>query len=472
MWTRPAPDVVKTVTLSAADKARSNYHLVDFEVPEGVTRFDLHMVYPKAEDCVVDLGLGDPDLGPFPSESGLVGWSGGARDRVFVGADAATPGYRPGMAPGSWTVILGLYRLPEAPVDVTLRISFDRTPRVPAVPAEVPSPARQKAGWYRGDLQCHTFHSDAKGAPEHLHATAIREQLDFLVVTDHNTLTAHPTYFERASSPQLIFVPGYEFTTEFGHANVFGATRVEDFRVETGDDVLGMVARLRGRGHLFSINHDKPDIPWNWPVPEIDCMEVWQAPWLAGNHHALAKYQDRLVAGQRITAIGGSDFHQPGAEPEGNPLTLARPCTYLWCEELSVAGILDALRAGRSFVTESPDGPRLTLWDGATMQGGEMPAGPRVVRAEVENAPGEMLELWDATGRICWATVGGSRDVLDFRVEPEGFLRAQLVAEATREARIAEARAALGGGNPGHADWQGSLDQPLVRALTSPLWVT
>ena len=30
------------------------------------------------------------------------------------------------------------------------------------------------------------------------------------------------------------------------------------------------------RDGLLSVNHDKPTIPWDYELPRIDCMEVWQ----------------------------------------------------------------------------------------------------------------------------------------------------------------------------------------------------
>ena len=74
---------------------------------------------------------------------------------------------------------------------------------------------------FRGDLHCHTHHSDAKGAPETLAKNARRNGLDFLAVTDHNT-TSQWKYFGPSSTPDLIFVPGMEITTARGHANIFG----------------------------------------------------------------------------------------------------------------------------------------------------------------------------------------------------------------------------------------------------------
>src|SRR5690606_26614743 len=101
------------VAFVPADKAENPYQLVPIEVPEGTTRLEVRYRYPQSQSCVIDLGVGDPTLTDFPSERGLRGWSGGARDWFFIGVDAATPGYEPGPIPaGTWQIILGLYRVP------------------------------------------------------------------------------------------------------------------------------------------------------------------------------------------------------------------------------------------------------------------------------------------------------------------------------------------------------------------------
>ncbi|MCD7059800.1 CehA/McbA family metallohydrolase [Pelagibacterium xiamenense] len=470
---KTAPDITIARTLSAADKARDPYFHVPFEVPEGATRIAIELRYPKSEVSVIDLGLGDSELAPFPSEGGLRGWSGGARSEIFVGVDAATPGYVAGpIQAGTWQVILGLYRMPETPVPVEIDIRFSFDPRTPAA-ARPPAPTvRKEPGWYKGDLQCHTFHSDAKGAPEHLHATARREGLDFLAVTDHNTMTAHAAYFDAANSHELIFVPAYEFTTEFGHANVFGPAKVFDFRVRSNDDAVEMVRRIRESGALFSPNHDKPVIPFQYDVPQIDCMEVWQGHWLSGNWISLARYQERLVRGERVTAIGASDFHQPGAEPEGNPFTLARPCTYLWLEDLSVPAVLDALRAGRSFVTDAPDGPMLTISAGEAMLGGKVPPGPMSVRVETRGAVGDMVCLIDATGVVATRVIDADPFTATLDLDtPQTFVRAEIIAKASHEAIVSDLIGYLGDKRPGHSHWDDGSDHPIRRALTSPIYI-
>lgn len=454
--------------LTPADKARCPYAYLPFDVPAGTTRIDVTLAYPKAPDCVLDLGCADPRLGPFPSAEGFRGWSGGARDRIFVATDDATPGYVHGeIPPGRWAVMLGLYRIPAGGVEAEVTVALDAAPR-PLLPQPLRTrPVRAEAGWYRGDLHCHSFHSDAAGSPEVLHAAARQAGLDFLAVADHNTLT-QCRYFHPASSPDLVFVRAMEVTTEHGHANVFGVDDWIDFRIERPSDAHAVAAAVHTRGGLLSINHDKPDIPWGHDWPEADLMEVWQHPWLAWNWVSLARWQERLARGLRLPMIGGSDWHQPAdLRPEG-AFGLARPTTALWLPELSEETVLHAMRAGRGYVTEGPSGPHLELTLGDGPMGGQ---GRGPVEIVVRGAPGDLLTLHDAGGEVARIAIPSDDAVLSPDLHPRGFLRAEVLAEASRARLLAEFRAAFPKGLPWRLTEEEVARQPLRRALSNPVWV-
>lgn len=454
--------------LTPADKVRSPYAYLSFEVPQGTTRIDVTLAYPKAQDCILDLGCADPRLEPFPSAGGFRGWSGGARDRFFVATDDATPGYVPGEIPsGNWVVMLGLYRVPPGGVEAEVTVTFDSAPRA-LMPQPVRTrPVRSGAGWSRGDLHCHTFHSDAPGSPETLHAAARQAGLDFLAVADHNTITQR-RYFHEASSADLVFVRAMEVTTEHGHANVFGVDDWIDFRMGRPSDAHAVAAAVHARGGLLSINHDKPDIPWRQDWPRADLMEVWQHPWLAWNWVSLARWQERLAAGLRLPMVGGSDWHQPAdLRPEG-PFALARPTTVLWLPELSEEAILTAMKAGHGYVTEGPSGPHLELALGGAPMGG---VGRGPVEVRVQGAAGDTLTLHDARGEIARLDIPSEDAVLEPDLHPQGFLRAEIVATASRESRLDEFRATFPEGLPWELTEVEIARQPLRRALSNPVWV-
>jgi hypothetical protein len=461
-----------TARITRADQAENPYYYIPFEVPPGTTRIDVTLAYPKAEDCIIDLGAFDPRDTGYPTEDGFRGWSGGARESFFIATDDATPGYVHGpIPPGRWNVILGLYKIPEAGAEVSVTITLDAAPRsVEPQPART-FPVRHGAGWYRGDLHCHTFHSDARGSPELLHAAARQAGLDFLAVADHNTITQR-RYFHPQSTPDLVFVRAMEITTAVGHANVYGVDDWIDFRMTKPSDAHVLERLVHEKGGLLSINHDKPTIPWDYDFPAADCQEVWQSTWMAWNWVSLERWQQRLAAGLRIAAIGGSDYHQPDRLlPEG-PLVLARPTTVLFLPELGEDAILAAMKSGLGYVTESPTGPHLELRSGHTVMGGTV-QNLSELTATVRGAKGDRLALIDATGPIADIEIDADDWTRTIPVAaPQKFVRAEIVAAASREMLIAEFTAALDGRElPWQLKGADLAEQPIRRALGNPIYI-
>jgi hypothetical protein len=459
------------VHITRADQAANPYCEVDFDVPTGVTRIDATMCYEQAEDCIIDLGVLDPRATDYPTLQGFRGWSGGARDSFFIARDDATPGYIHGEIPaGRWRVLLGLYKVPPGGTNIVVTIGFDNaTRKLEPQPART-FPVRKGAGWYRGDLHCHTFHSDAAGSPELLHQAAQQAGLDFLAVADHNTTTQR-RYFHPQSSPDLLFVRATEVTTANGHANVYGVDEWIDFRMTKPEHGHTLARLVHERGGLLSINHDKPTIPWDLELPAIDCMEVWQSTWMAWNWVSLGRYQDRLASGLRISAIGGSDFHQPDRlMPEG-PFVLARPTTVLWMEELSENAILAAMKAGRGYVTESPKGPHLALSIDGRPMGSVIPH-MSAASVETQRAAGDRLVWIDATGVVGEDIITDDLWTGTYNGRAKSFLRTEIVADDSRDRLIAEFTAALPHGT---LPWQlrsGDISsQPIRRAVSNPIYV-
>jgi hypothetical protein len=422
------------VTLTPEHKAAGHYYYVPFEVPAGTTRIELKFTARRDETSQLDYGLLDPTCTEFPSATGLRGWTGHARETFFVATDDATPGYLHGpIEPGIWRALVGMSAVPAEGLPLRLEVTLDSAPR-PVKPQPVrTAPVRKGAGWYRGDLHCHTFHSDAKGSPETLHAAAKQAGLDFLAVADHNTITQRQ-YFYPASSPDLVFVRGTEVTTPAGHANAYGLDGMVDYRITEPEHALLLADHVHARGGLLSVNHDKPTIPWRYELPQVDCMEVWQSTWIEWNWITLNRYQHRLAAGLRISAIGGSDWHQPREVQPESPYVLARPTTVFYLEELSEAAILKAMKAGHAYITEDPKGPHLSITaDGQPM--GSVMRRAREVVATVKGAAGDRLSWIDASGEIESVVIPSDDCTLKLSAPDRiaTFIRAEIVAEASHK---------------------------------------
>ena len=201
----------RRISVPARDEVDGNYAYETIPVPEGITRIDVAIEYDRSAECIIDIGVADPRFEAFPSREGFRGWSGSARKSFFVAKDDATPGYLPGPIPaGDWHLILGLYLVPIGGAELRLRVTFDAKPRQPWAGLPAPREVRRgDAGWYRGDLHCHCWHSDAAGSPETLHQAARQAGLDFLAVSDHNTISQR-RYFLPRSTPDLLFLRAME----------------------------------------------------------------------------------------------------------------------------------------------------------------------------------------------------------------------------------------------------------------------
>lgn len=335
------------------DRAASLYQYLPFEVPAGIDGVTMTLAYDH-QRAIVDLGLEGPER--------FIGWSGGERSTVTVTPQWATPGYRPGVAAGTWNVVLGLHRVGATGVDVTVDIELHRHP--PAEPPTPPRPAKVERRpprnlpaapgrtWFACDFHSHTVHSDGGYTVDELAAHAVERGLDVLAVTDHNTVSHHPFLAAAGDHADVLLLPGQEVTTDEGHANCFGDVGWIDFR-RPADEWRAHADR---HGGLFSVNHPwEGDCAWRKPLAEpAPFVEMWHTTWDRLDPEPL---DDRGEFG--VTPIGGSDFHRAGGL-----IALGNPTTWIEAEERSVDAILAAMSEGRIAISAAPDFPVLLRRDG------------------------------------------------------------------------------------------------------------
>lgn len=345
---------VRTERFTPEDQRDRRYAYVPFEVPPGTARVGFSYAYDRANgQNVVDLGVFEPgplDLGT----RAFRGWSGGERQSVTIGPADATPGYWPGPIPaGTWHVMLGLYKVAPAGVDVEVTFTTEAAapgrapaPAATALPRRPPPRGRGRA-WYSGALHTHTVHSDGALTAVELTRRSREAGHDFVAITDHNN-TAHQV--EAMPDDGMLRIVGEEVTTPGGHASVWGlggARDDVDFRVRPGDPrIADLVKAVVSRGALFSINHPRSTClacDWTHPVPEgVAGIEITN-----GRHQeqeaAVAFWDALLAQGRRITAVGSSDWHRP-------PAPIEAASVRVWAEDLTEKAVLDGIRSGRVVV--------------------------------------------------------------------------------------------------------------------------
>jgi PHP domain len=360
--------ITHTGTFSIDDRLAARWHYLPVEVPAGTGALRVTLSYPRDSGAVLDLGCFDP--------AGFRGWSGGARDSFVVAEFGATAGYLAGpVTAGLWQVVIGLYLMPASGVPFTLTAeplsagsaslggqlaSWLATPDAPPVPLSRPArrslPAEAGLSWLAGDLHTHTVHSDGVMNVPELAAYAVERGLDFVAVTDHNTVSHHGLLGPASARYGVTLLPGQEVTTELGHAGVLGDTGWIDFR----EPASSWLSAAESRGGLMSVNHPFGGAhSWVHPMPKRPpLLEVWHWSWLDPLWTTPLSWWQAWDPS--AIPVGGSDWHRPGSDAP-----LGTPTTWVSCADQSVSGVLDGLRAGRVAISASRDGAVLLRDEGS-----------------------------------------------------------------------------------------------------------
>ena len=295
---------------------------------------------------------------------------------ITVGESAASLGSLAGpIPPGAWAINVDSGEiLNDGGETGRLTWHLEATARIAGSgDRDEPKPGRAAAGvaerrapargdrWYRGDLHSHTVHSDGVITVEDRVRGAAQRGLDFLAITDHNTISHHR---ELDGWPDGITpIRGSEVTTFHGHINCFGLARLVDWRDDArGRGAAAIVDQAHRQDALVSINHPNAfGDPWctgcHWDFAQvdfstIDAIEVWNGRWAipeTDNIGALAFWTDLLDAGLRPTAVSGTDSHS--AEEDAYP---GLPMTYVHANECTEQSILEGIRRGRVFLSAGP----------------------------------------------------------------------------------------------------------------------
>lgn len=395
--------------LGLEDLLEQPLRTVPVEIAPGADSLEVRLRYDRRQ-ATVDLGCEGP--------AGWRGWSGGARDHFVIAAGTATPGYLPGpLEPGLWHVQLGLHQLPLEPVDIHVEVLTPATTPVPAEPDPPPAAATPRASardlpapaglrWYAGDFHAHSTHSDGEQSLSELATLATGNGLDFLAVTEHNTISHLPHLPRVGARHDITLLPGQEVTTPTGHANAIGDIGWVDFRRHPDH----WLEQVEADGGILSINHPlQEDHAWQHRMRRLPpALELWHVTWFL-EPTATAPWTLLSRWPEGTILLGGSDYHHPrhGYVP-------GTPVTWVAAEDRSAEALLEGVRAGRTAITRLP-----------------IPQGPALVRLDDQlvAVDADAAVLRDVAGRS--RLLHGDRVVIDdrwqgpYRLEaPDGTLLA------------------------------------------------
>ena len=383
--TLPVCKAGKTIRLKGSLPAskETSYKLLPFKVARGVSKLKISYSY-TGDQTVLDLAVWDND-GAF-SYAGFRGWSGSRQGRsddenndgkpdqppVVIQANKASRNYIPArIKPGRWNIELGGGTIDSEGTDYNVKV---RCSKVASRKAPAPDPvdethvANTAPDWYFGDFHMHAYHSNLNAPSQSEFVEFARAaQLDFFPITEYQ-INRHWSEWgaTAAANPDVIFWPGREVITYFGHAGILGETPgMVDYRhgfggVSMADIQAGSVSR----GALFQINH-----PTTFPPPLDDLCRgcAWELddvvdfdlvhtievvnvgvrrpsdgvpnPFVES---ALDYWESKIQEGFHIAPVAGSD-------DKLGP-NYGKPATAVYATELSRPGLIEAIDAGHVWI--------------------------------------------------------------------------------------------------------------------------
>jgi hypothetical protein len=347
-----------TGKLTESDTKRHLSHV--FTVPEGVQSITIELTHAPHK------APGQP----YPNQVSLSlfdsNGSRGARHNnpdqsIRLTHHTASKGYLPGtLLPGEWDVVLDTHRIlgDDFTYTITVTLSEEEVPDDAPIDHTPGTTVDRGPGWYRGDLHSHTNHTDGKLDVAELAQYARDFKLDFLALTDHNTVSPLAEFYSYAND-DLVTIGGMELTTYYGHCLALGTSEWQEWRLVKGLTMPDLAQRIMDSGAFYVIAHprsigDPRCTGCRWEFDDMmpgnaPAVEVWNGLWNERNAEGVALFYEWLNAGHRMVCTAGTDLH---AYPRGNIRGAAVNVVY--AEHYSAEGILAGLRKGNSYLSAGP----------------------------------------------------------------------------------------------------------------------
>jgi predicted metal-dependent phosphoesterase TrpH len=198
------------------------------------------------------------------------------------------------------------------------------------------------------DLHIHPYPGDGSLPVWELRHEADRRQLDVIAITAHNnTFGLRLGQLRPARLDGPIVIAGQEVTTQKFHMVALGISEMIDWRLSARD----AIAAIHAQGGVAIASHPSPR---SWrdddveALKELDGAEVAHQsvrPFSVSREQFQAFFDRVQSVNPGVAAIGSSDFHMTA------PLGVCR--TYLLVHERSAAGVLNAIREGRTVARDA-----------------------------------------------------------------------------------------------------------------------
>lgn len=209
---------------------------------------------------------------------------------------------------------------------------------------DVPSHPRVAVDGYEvlsGDFHVHAFIGDGGIAPWMFQRQAARVGLDAVAITNHNqTFAARLGRWAARDSSGPLMLVGEEITGRDFHLIAVGIEQPVNWDQPARD----AIADVHRQGGIAIAAHPLPGFQ-GYDEDALAALDGLEAAYSVSTNRRLARafdefYHRTLVRNPDVAVIGSTDFHTDG------PLGACR--TYVLVKERSPAGVLEAVRGGRT----------------------------------------------------------------------------------------------------------------------------
>lgn len=197
------------------------------------------------------------------------------------------------------------------------------------------------------DFHVHAFPGDGTLPVWELRKEAARRGIDVIAVTNHNQSIAASLPAGGEGEELPLVIPGQEITSPEFHLVAVGTRRIVDWRLP----LRRMIDDVHSQGGVAIAAHPVRD---SWRVNGEDALSVLdgaEAVHARAENHSRGRFELREFYrngrhhNKLLAAIGSSDFHTVAP--------LGQCFTYLFVDEITERGVLNAIRAGHTVATDN-----------------------------------------------------------------------------------------------------------------------
>lgn len=224
----------------------------------------------------------------------------------------------------------------------------------------------RECSWFKGNTHTHTTESDGDSSPEYVARWYMEHGYDFLVLSDHNTLT-DPAMLAHILEDGFLLVPGEEVTSSFEnrsvHVNGLNLHELVEPRRESTlvGTIQSNVDAVREGAGVPHINHPN----FGWSIGPRDLSQVGGYRLLeifnghpsvhnrgGGGFPSMEEVWDLLLTqGQEVYGIAVDDAHHFQGEFSSKRANPGRGWVVVRAPDLSATALMEALENGNFYAS-------------------------------------------------------------------------------------------------------------------------